>query len=122
MTDTASTPDITKPLEVASPATEAAEQVTGTGPRWRMSGWLAASVVLAVIIGLIAPQQLPVSIYKLSLVTAAAVAGYWIDRSLFPYARPDPDAAAAEPLRYAASMMRRALIVAAAMMAMGLGA
>lgn len=122
MTESASSPDITKPLEVSPATNEAAEPVTGAGPRWRMSGWLATSVALALLIALIAPQQLPVSIYKLSLVTAAAVAGYWIDRSLFPYARPDPDAAAAEPLRYAASMMRRAIIVAAAMMAMGLGA
>ena len=50
MTDSASSPDITKPLEVSPATNEAAEPVTGTGPRWRMSGWLAASIALAFII------------------------------------------------------------------------
>ncbi len=94
----------------------------GTCPRWRMGWWLAASVLLALLIAAIAPQQLPVSIYKLSLVTAAAVAGYWIDRSIFPYARPNPYTAGEQPLQFAAAQVRRALIVAAAMLAMGLGA
>lgn len=80
----------------------------------------------------------------------AAVAGYWIDRSLFPYARPDcfladednaeevpapgsPECGTddvcvlgvvseANPRLMAAAMLRRAIIVAAAMLAMGLGA
>ncbi|WYX30225.1 putative holin [Achromobacter denitrificans] len=35
------------------------------------------------------PQQVPVVIYKLNLVSLAAAGGYWIDRALFPYGRPD---------------------------------
>ncbi|MFV0678988.1 putative holin [Ottowia sp.] len=117
---------------------------------WRMTDWLLATLALLVVVWLMAPHQLPVSVYKLSLVTMAAVVGYWIDRSLFPYARPDiflageanaeplPDAAAAEcgtddvcvlavadgsgPQLMAMAMLRRAIIVAAAMLAMGLGA
>ena len=57
--------------------------------RWRMTDWLLVALGLALLVWLMAPQQLPVSVYKLSLVAMAAVAGYWIDRSLFPYARPD---------------------------------
>ena len=57
--------------------------------RWRMTDWLLVALGLALLVWLMAPQQLPVSVYKLSLVATAAVAGYWIDRSLFPYARPD---------------------------------
>ena len=116
----------------------------------RMLDWLIYAIVLASLVWLLAPQQLPVSVYKLSLVALAAVVGYWIDRSLFPYARPDQflsrydsecDAAEdAEPnipegesifavcpdhglLRIAGvAMMRRAIIVASTMLAVGLGA
>ena len=54
----------------------------------RLSGWLLTSVLLLGIIALVSPQQLPVVIYKLALITLAAVLGYWLDRSLFPKARP----------------------------------
>lgn len=118
--------------------------------RWpRMFDWLLYAALLSYGVLLLAPQQLPVSLYKLSLVALAGVAGYWIDRSLFPYARPDlflsleafeddesitvdgPDGTRteleAQPddalLRLmGVCMLRRAIIVAAAMLAMGLGA
>ena len=54
----------------------------------RLSGWLLTAVLLLGTIGLVSPQQLPVVVYKLSLITLAAVLGYWLDRSLFPKARP----------------------------------
>ncbi|HFL4197864.1 TPA: putative holin, partial [Escherichia coli] len=54
----------------------------------RLSGWLLTSVLLLGTIALVSPQQLPVVIYKLALITLAAVLGYWLDRSLFPKARP----------------------------------
>jgi len=114
----------------------------------RLSGWLLITLVLLVCVWAIAPQQLPVSLYKLSLVTLAAVVGYWLDRSLFPYARPDfflsdddlDDDAIEEagPEGFtmlqgctvddslgrlmSAAMLRRAIIVGCAMLAMGLGA
>lgn len=55
----------------------------------RMTITTLVAVGLLALIALAAPQQLPVTIYKLSLVTLAAVAGYWVDREMFPYARPD---------------------------------
>ncbi len=118
----------------------------------RLTGWLLFTILLLVLVWAIAPQQLPVTLYKLSLVTLAGVVGYWLDRSMFPYARPDeflPDTRNAlewpeldqdkqansgglctllvapdeEQLRLAGmAMLRRALIVGAAMLAMGLGA
>ena len=114
----------------------------------RLSGWLLITLVLLACVWAIAPQQLPVSLYKLSLVTLAAVVGYWLDRSLFPYARPDfflsaddvDDDAMEEdgPEGFtmlqgctvddslarlmSAAMLRRAIIVGCAMLAMGLGA
>lgn len=93
----------------------------------RLSGWLVITIALLFLVGLLAPQQLPVSLYKLSLVSLAAVVGYWLDRSLFPYARPDRFMSECYDLAIAGhlasvSMIRRAIIVGCAMLAMGLGA
>lgn len=89
--------------------------------RIRMIDWAVVSVVAAIVIALLAPQQLPVALYKLFLVASAAVAGYWIDRSLFPYARPDSDFCM-PGVETAGAMVRRAIIVGSAMLAVGLGA
>lgn len=116
----------------------------------RLTGWLILSLLLCAIVFAISPQQLPVSIYKLSLIAIAAVVGYWIDRSVFDYARPHiffPQIIPpikSEPIDWVAgeesicecegsqtieevalacvSMLRRAIIVGCAMLAMGLGA
>jgi Putative 2/3 transmembrane domain holin len=112
----------------------------------RMWDWGCVALVLMVLVAFLAPHQLPVSLYKLSLVALAAVVGYWVDRSLFPYARPDlflgldasdaleedgPDGVWLETSSMAddvllrtmgVCMIRRAIIVAAAMLAVGLGA
>lgn len=108
----------------------------------RLFWWLIATVLLLVVIGLAYPQQLPVSLYKLSLVTMAGVVGYWFDRSLFPYARPDSFIARGmqeeaacdidlddcklipwdDGLVFAMAMLRRAIIVGSAMLSIGLGA
>lgn len=106
--------------------------------RARMSGWLFVSLILMAAIAVTAPQQLPVSLYKLSLITSAAWVAYWIDRSLFPYAR--PDAFLSQPfsvgapclpeklikpelqLAFGLAQLRRAIIIAAAMIGVALGA
>lgn len=46
------------------------------------------------LIALLFPQQLGVLLFKANVLAVAAVAGYLLDRGLFPYARPneyDPD-------------------------------
>ena len=62
-------------------------------PLWlrapRNTLWLIAAVLLLVVIFFVSPVQLPVVLYKASLIALAAVIGYWLDRALFPYARPD---------------------------------
>ena len=110
----------------------------------RLTGWALITLVLMAIVTAIAPHQFPVSVYKLSLVSLAGVVGYWLDRALFPYLRPDvclqfnavdpdPDDGTqgcvleGQPddtlLRLmGVAMLRRAIIVAAAMVAIGLGA
>lgn len=103
-----------------------------------MSAWAWVTLLLLAAIAVTAPQQLPVSLYKLSLITSAAWVGYWIDRSLFPYAR--PDAFLTQPwsvsgpfipvkvlertneMAFAAAQLRRALVIAAAMIGVALGA
>ncbi len=89
----------------------------------RMLSWLAISLALTAAIYLVAPHQLQVTLYKLSLITTAAWLGYWIDRSLFPYARPDKiydDTFNANEMNLAS--LRRALIIAACVVAAALGA
>ena len=107
----------------------------------RLAGTIAVTVVLLLSIMLLSPQQLPVTLYKLSLLSTAGVAGYWLDCALFPYARPDgylvnPDYRNASHvagdadcpvvmgyrLTFAGAMLRRAIIVGCAMLAIGLGA
>lgn len=115
----------------------------------RLSSWWVIALALSVLVFVLAPQQLPVSIYKLNLIALAAVAGYWIDRSVFPYARPSLDAldrmhqhcdegiecANGETIELAAPvydpaplyftglcMLRRAVIMSATIVAVGLGA
>lgn len=100
------------------------------GTRFRMIDWLAFAAALSVAIAVIAPQQLPVTAYKLSLVSLAAVAGYWLDRSLFPYARPDQFrnwrgqflVDSPEAIVFIVAQIRRALIIAACVVGVSLGA
>ncbi|EBP3057049.1 hypothetical protein TH72_15415 [Salmonella enterica] len=47
-----------------------------TAPRPRLWGWLLAAAVMFLVIAVVSPQQLPVVIYKLSLISLAAVLGY----------------------------------------------
>ena len=62
-------------------------------PLWlrapRNTLWLIAAVLLLVVIFFVSPVQLPVVLYKAALIALAAVLGYWLDRAIFPYARPD---------------------------------
>lgn len=101
----------------------------------RLSVWLVVALVLVLLIALISPSQLPVLIYKASLVTLAVVLGYWLDRALFPYARPhdlfnkaDQQKSASEfydanqvRLNAGIATIRRALIVLAIVLGMTLG-
>ena len=101
----------------------------------RLRGWLVAAVLLLLIIALVSPQQLPVVVYKLSLISLASVLGYWLDRSLFPKARPGQYLKHDERLMaegrwpvqtglhlvFSAALIRRALIVAAVCLAVAMG-
>ncbi|WP_287916028.1 putative holin [Comamonas sp.] len=54
----------------------------------RLTSWWLIALALSALVFFLAPQQIPVSLYKLNLLALAAVGGYWIDRAIFFYARP----------------------------------
>lgn len=90
--------------------------------RFRMDDWFLYALVLTALIAWLAPQQLGVSAYKMSLNAIGGLFGYWLDRSAFPYARPDNPEIMASDVRFAAAMQRRAIIMGASILAAGLGA
>ncbi|WP_051299246.1 putative holin [Marinobacterium litorale] len=104
----------------------------------RLIVWLLVSIALLAAIAWVSPHQLPVVLYKIALVTIAAVLAYWLDRTLFPYARPHVlfgeadhyqdgdlkrDRAQEAGYRWSASIatLRRALIVLACVLGLTLG-
>lgn len=113
-------------------------------PLWlrapRNTLWLLAAVVLLVLLWLISPVQLPVILYKVTQVALFGVVGYWLDRAVAPYSRPDgylvrdwrrgtdePEGQADYPIVpgygrvFCAAMLRRAIIMGAAMLSGSLG-
>lgn len=80
----------------------------------RMAEWLGIAAVLFLVLWFTAPQQIPVFIYKANLVSFFAFLGYWLDRRLFPYARPG-DLVIAES--WNKTQLRRAIVVAAVILA-----
>ena len=83
----------------------------------RMTDWTLISLALLLCLAIIAPGKLPVVLYKCGLVTLGGVLGYWIDRALFPYARPDQ---VPEAQRCMAGV-RRSLVVLACILGLTLG-
>jgi len=77
--------------------------------------WLVTFALL-VAVYLIAPQQIGVVTYKAVFISLGGIMGYWLDRWTFP------------PIRHeaydgrSAAMLRRAGLMAAAMLSFGLGA
>lgn len=78
--------------------------------------WLLIALLTALSVFTIAPHQLGVLAWSLSKISIGAYLGYWLDRSMFPGARPP---CISEPLRHHARY-RRAILIAAAMLAMGI--
>jgi len=95
--------------------------------RVRMLWCAIYSLVLLLIVTWIAPQQVPVIVYKVNLVLLAGPGGYWLDRWAFPYARPDRFLTADGGVMvnhkrvFGAAMIRRSIIMGSAMLAVGMG-
>lgn len=89
----------------------------------RMGQLTWVSVALAVGLVWWFPSQAGVYVQKILFVTVAAVLGYWIDRIAFYYARPaDSDGVVLEDIEtFNAAMLRRAIVMAATMLAVAIG-
>ncbi|MDC8804234.1 putative holin [Halomonas pacifica] len=95
----------------------------------RLGPWLILALICAAIVGLLYPHQLGVLLWSLTKLSAGAYLGYWIDRSIFCYARPHllmidaMEVSGSEKywLQFAIATLRRAIIIAAAILALGLG-
>ncbi|MDR7024374.1 putative holin [Pseudomonas peli] len=86
----------------------------------RMWLWTLITAALLLALLFIRPEQLQVVVYKLLLVTLAAVVAYWVDRSLFPYAQDRPHNCIGG-IHIVGAWLRRALIVLACILGMTLG-
>jgi hypothetical protein len=96
------------------------------------SGELTATHDMGLLTRIVA--HLSTAIWKLGLISLAAYAGYWIDATVAPYARPDmflaetwkqeemPIVAPANAVPFAASLLRRAIIMGACMIGVAMGA
>jgi len=90
----------------------------------RIGPWLILAIITTVVVAWLYPHQLGVLLWSLTKLCWGAYLGYWIDRSIFPYARPDafnPDRDPKDRTLWELLMLRRALIIAAALLALGLG-
>lgn len=111
----------------------------------RLLPWLIISIFLAIFAQFLQSTSpgnvLAVSVYKAHLLSLGGWIGYWLDRALFPYDRPhtyleEPEEAVIEQednllqfgsatvigTAFGYAMLRRAIIVAAALICVGLGA
>lgn len=83
----------------------------------RLLDWIFTALILFGMIAWFAPEQVKVVVYKCSLVSLFAVLGYWLDRSLFPYSRPDQ----VLEIERGTAMVRRAVVIAAVIIGGTLG-
>ena len=86
--------------------------------------FLLATLLLLATTAVLSPNQVPLVLYKLNLVTLAAVLGYWIDILLFPAMRPvvdDPYPSNVHPNVLAAIVIRRSLIIFGSILGISMG-
>lgn len=79
--------------------------------------WLVMAALLLFGVIWVSPTQALMLLWSLAKLSLAAYLGYWLDRTLFPYARPH-DPRVGGP---ANAMLRRAIIVAAVVIGLALG-
>jgi hypothetical protein len=90
--------------------------VAAVGDRFRMIEWLALAIVFYVLALYVfgGQPQLQTLCWKLGNLTVASFMGYWLDRTVFYDTRPD---AVTSPIYH----IRRAMVMAAAMIAVATG-
>ncbi len=96
-------------------------------PRLTFLGLLTAVLIVisyALQQSPLAGTLLAVSAYKANLLALGGWGGYWLDRALFPYGRPHQytHGGAEAVSEFSPATIRRAIIVAACLVCVGLGA
>jgi hypothetical protein len=87
----------------------------------RMWPMLAVCIVTVVGVWFIAPQQTGILLYSVAKISMGGYMGYWVDRLCFPCSRPgEPPHGEHRAEDNTAAEYRRAAIVCAAMLALGL--
>ncbi|SJN14249.1 Putative inner membrane protein [Halomonas citrativorans] len=91
--------------------------------KFRIGPWLILAIITSIAVGFLYPHQLGVLLWSLTKLCWGAYLGYWIDRSMFPYARPGDWCSTHTPGNglLPLLMLRRVIIIAAAILALGLG-
>lgn len=87
----------------------------------RMWDWAIYALVLLVIVWLVAPAQLSVVVYKVTLLALATVLAYLIDRSLFKRVRDRVNEKMPRDVFSAARLLARALVFLAVVLGVTLG-
>ncbi len=80
----------------------------------RLKGTSLIALFTTVVVALFFPQQIGVLLFKANVLACAAVAGYLLDRGLFPYARPN------ESNPESSWMIRRTALIVGVMLAASL--
>src|SRR5690349_16693959 len=87
----------------------------------RMWDWALYAIGLLLVVWLVAPAQLSVVVYKVTLLALATVLAYVIDRSLFKRARDRIDNKMPRDVFSAARLLSRALVFLAVVLGITLG-
>ena len=83
----------------------------------RLWPWLTAALATAVLVGVYRPEMIGLLGWSLCKLSVGAGLGYWVDRSIARGARPhELDGEAKDR-----ALLRRAIIVSSAMLALALG-
>lgn len=86
---------------------------------FRASGVGLVGALAMAAVYMVSPGTTETAVWKLALIAGAAYGGYWLDRHIFPYARPDTFVAG-EPAVFVGAMYRRAVVLVGTMIAVGL--
>jgi hypothetical protein len=89
------------------------EKLGGIFRTWPLIAWSGAFLVGVFLFN---PAQFGIFLWGLLKLTAAGTAGYWVDRTVFYYARPGENPKEPHEVSW---MYRRAIIIAGALLAMG---
>lgn len=81
--------------------------------------WWFVSAAGVAALYLIAPHQPPVLLWVITQMATGGVAGYWLDRSMFPHARPGD--LLGDPVEARHARYRRAALIAAGVLAAAIG-